>query len=271
MSFTQRIISSIAMGVILIVSIYYQRIGLITLMICSQLMIIHEISSIPISSQFFKLRELIGAVSLAIFTSSLFIEQYLPALIAVIIFSFISLTIIFSLKGSPANCLATFVRFLLNSFISGILITIGHFLILNQPTLFLTQLFLVIINDSFAYFCGKLFGKHKLITLSPSKTWEGFVGGGVFTLCLAKPVYLVCNLMIQADQQLLEVVAVQAIFVATVAPIGGFFGSLVKRSCGIQDFGKVIPGHGGFLDRLDCQILTFSVSYFAWCALAFNE
>ena len=49
------------------------------------------------------------------------------------------------------------------------------------------------INDSFAYFCGKLFGKHKLIEVSPNKTVEGFVGASVFTLVLAKPALQLIN------------------------------------------------------------------------------
>lgn len=107
------------------------------------------------------------------------------------------------------------------------------------------------INDSFAYFCGKLFGKHKLIEVSPNKTVEGFVGASVFTLLLAKPALQLVNRFFPITITNLQLGLFSA-YVATIAPSGGFYASMLKRALGIKDFSNLIPGHGGVMDRCDC-------------------
>lgn len=105
-------------------------------------------------------------------------------------------------------------------------------------------------SDSIAYFVGKAFGKTKMIPkLSPKKTWEGFIGGAIgavglpFVLLLAFKPWL-------ADIQALDIffVTVPAIF---LAPIGDLIESMMKRSYDAKDAGNLLPGHGGFLDRVD--------------------
>jgi phosphatidate cytidylyltransferase len=157
---------------------------------------------------------------------------------------------------------------------------------------FLFPFVLVAINDTFAYFSGfflgrKVFGDRTFLTISPNKTWEGFIGGGLCTIVagffvplLLNHKYLTCSFEAIEAVGFSNVAAcvpdpdvfgpnpdgkgplgVQyhgmclAFFASTVAPFGGFFASAIKRAYGLKDFANWIPGHGGFMDRFDCQFL----------------
>ena len=109
------------------------------------------------------------------------------------------------------------------------------------------------VTDTFAYFSGFLFGKHKLIPdVSPKKTIEGSIGGTLFCV-LAMVGYgwivqLVSGGSVTANYLTL---AVSGLFIAVVAQVGDLLMSAVKRTYGIKDYGKLFPGHGGVLDRFD--------------------
>lgn len=104
-------------------------------------------------------------------------------------------------------------------------------------------------NDSFAFFVGKNFGKHKLLQrISPNKTIEGFIGGMVFT-------FLVSFIL---AQQFTSLSLIQWIVIAGIVSIFGVLGDLIesmfKRQANVKDSSNFIPGHGGFLDRFDSVI-----------------
>lgn len=111
------------------------------------------------------------------------------------------------------------------------------------------------ITDIFAYFVGSAIGKHKLApTISPKKTAEGAVGGivgaiiGTVLICLAyEAIYPIeINMLI-----LLVATPVLSI----IGMMGDLFASVIKRNYGIKDYGNLMPGHGGVLDRLDSVLL----------------
>ncbi len=110
------------------------------------------------------------------------------------------------------------------------------------------------VTDTFAYFCGRLFGKHKLIpTVSPKKTVEGAIGGAVFCALTA----FIYGLVIKACFGVAPnypVLIVSGLLIAVVSQIGDLAMSAVKRQHELKDFGKVLPGHGGILDRFDSSI-----------------
>ena len=124
------------------------------------------------------------------------------------------------------------------------------------------------VTDTFAYFCGMLFGrggKHKLIPdVSPKKTVEGSIGGIVFCI-LAMIVYgLIVNQIADLNANFL-VLAVGGFLASIVAQIGDLCMSLIKRTYGIKDYGKIFPGHGGMLDRFD-SVLAVSIVLAAVCS-----
>ena len=129
----------------------------------------------------------------------------------------------------------------------------------NGPYLYILIFLGAWVPDSFAYFTGLLFGKHKLIPdVSPKKTVEGAIGGIVFCV-LSYVVYgLILNYGFGLKANLLFL-GVSAIFVAIIAQIGDLIMSVIKRHYNVKDYGKFFPGHGGVLDRFD-SILAVSIA-----------
>ncbi len=113
------------------------------------------------------------------------------------------------------------------------------------------------ITDTFAYFCGMLFGKggkHKLIPdVSPKKTVEGSIGGIVFCVVAMVIFGLVIEAISSYEANLL-VFAGAGLVASIVSQIGDLAMSVIKRHYGIKDYGKIFPGHGGILDRFDSII-----------------
>ncbi len=108
-------------------------------------------------------------------------------------------------------------------------------------------------NDTFAYFAGHAFGRHRMLErISPKKTWEGFAGGAVGSVVGA----LVTRWILPEQLEVLS--AFQMVLVgaggAVLGPLGDFCESLVKRAAGVKDSGRIIPGHGGLLDRIDALL-----------------
>ncbi|KAK8807342.1 hypothetical protein WA158_004101 [Blastocystis sp. Blastoise] len=160
---------------------------------------------------------------------------------------------------------------------------------------FFFPVFLVCINDTTAYLFGRTFGrkfiKQSLTPLSPKKSWEGFIGGFICTVIIAfySP-YIwkliprwycpydnyTCDLpafLIPTEYALPEIIQTitgkasvtllplqlhglcLGFFASLVSPFGGLFASAIKRAYGKKDFNNIIPGHGGLMDRLDCQLI----------------
>lgn len=113
--------------------------------------------------------------------------------------------------------------------------------------------------DTFAYFGGKFFGKHKLIpSISPNKTIEGAISGTVVTTAVAAGFYMLGKDYV--DFSMAEVLV--TVFICTIiSQIGDLAASFVKREAGLKDFGSFIPGHGGALDRLDSVLFAFPSAY----------
>ena len=113
------------------------------------------------------------------------------------------------------------------------------------------------INDTGAYLCGSLLGKHKLFPrISPGKSWEGSVGGGILVMAIA---VLVWHLTEQYGVNDLQLSTVEWAGLGLTVVVFGTWGDLVeslfKRTLGIKDSGHILPGHGGMLDRFDSSLL----------------
>jgi phosphatidate cytidylyltransferase len=119
-----------------------------------------------------------------------------------------------------------------------------------RPTWLYVALIATWSNDTFAYFAGRAFGKHKLYEkVSPKKTWEGFAGGAFGSVAMLFAArYAFPNAFGEFTPVDLLFIGVPA---AVLAPIGDLAESLLKRTYGVKDSGNTIPGHGGMLDRVD--------------------
>ena len=120
-------------------------------------------------------------------------------------------------------------------------------------------LFMFIITwtfDSFAYILGSKYGKHKIIPLiSPKKSWEGFIGGFLASIIISLLIYKWFQF-----ESLLNILILSTI-IPFSATIGDFIESYYKREAKVKDSGKIMPGHGGILDRMDAFLVTIPVIY----------
>ena len=129
----------------------------------------------------------------------------------------------------------------------------------------LIAFFLASINDVFALFTGMAFGKHKLSPeISPKKTIEGSIGGLVASALFAMLVAWLLD-RAQGSAQASEILkitgahaefsifgfALMGVFAGALSQIGDLTASLIKRHCGVKDYGTIFPGHGGVMDRFD--------------------
>ncbi|MDR3227403.1 MAG: phosphatidate cytidylyltransferase [Prevotellaceae bacterium] len=114
-------------------------------------------------------------------------------------------------------------------------------------------------NDVGAYCFGMLFGqhgKHKLFPrISPKKSWEGFIGGIITAIAAS---ILVSKFMLHENMHHWIIIA---IITAVLGTFGDLVESMLKRSAGVKDSGKIIPGHGGILDRFDAVLLSFPIVF----------
>ena len=121
-------------------------------------------------------------------------------------------------------------------------------------------------GDTFAYFGGRLLGRHKMSpTISPNKTWEGLACGivlGTLVVWYAAQTYADEHWISGTDGLLLGLAVVIA------APIGDLFESLIKRDMGVKDTGTLFGAHGGALDRVDAALFALVAGYYVWLAVA---
>ena len=150
----------------------------------------------------------------------------------------------------------------------------------GQSTFLLVYVLIgVIMNDIGAYFVGVLFGKHKMNErISPKKTWEGFLGGVVFSLISSiifawavtkagKPMLPVFDFVSENPSSLFYIIAI-SVLLPLLSDVGDFMFSAVKRFWGVKDFSRILPGHGGILDRIDSLIFAAAL---VSCLIIFIE
>lgn len=187
------------------------------------------------------------------FLSKLTHDSFLILLILTIIFDVYLIYRLFFMKSSKTKKdLFTYLEIL---FYIGIpFLLLGNAFLTTDDSISIVIFLLILLiwtNDTFAYLTGSMFGKHKLMpSISPGKTVEGFIGGGVFTIIVS---FILFN--IYGTFSILFYISL-AIIVWVLGTIGDLIESQLKRTYNIKDSGKIMPGHGGFLDRFDSFIFT---------------
>ncbi len=122
----------------------------------------------------------------------------------------------------------------------------------------LFALFTTFASDTTAYFVGRAWGRQHLApSISPGKTWEGTIGGIAGAIITSLLLVMLLKLPITYTQ-----VITLALAVSAFGQLGDLFESLFKRNMGVKDSGKTIPGHGGFLDRMDSIVFAGVVVYY---------
>jgi len=115
---------------------------------------------------------------------------------------------------------------------------------------------LIWVCDTFAYFGGRLYGKHKLTSISPKKTIEGSLTGLAFTVITSLGFYFAGSGLFNLTDSI-----VLGIIIGIFSQVGDNFESLLKRYTDIKDSSNIIPGHGGLLDRFDSLIFVVPIIY----------
>ena len=167
-----------------------------------------------------------------------------------------SITYLLRCKNNVIDIAITFFSiFYVAISIDFIILTLNGF---EKGSIYVWTIFIVaFLTDTFAYFTGYLFGKHKLIPkVSPKKTVEGSIGGivGSTVGCI------IFGYLFNLDMTAMVIIGSIG---SIVAQFGDLFASSIKRYVGIKDYGKLIPGHGGVLDRFDSVILVAPFVYYA--------
>ena len=173
-----------------------------------------------------------------------------------VLFSFVFLFRIRDIDSAAKEAAFALLAFLYIPFL------LMHIVLLRQTTFGVQWLFVIMLivmtNDSAAYYTGGAFGKNRLYPLvSPKKSVEGAVGGlfgSLIGTMLAKFTFF--------PQLTFADAIITALVIGMVGQAGDLFESLLKRSFGVKDSGRIIPGHGGVLDRMDSILFAAPITYY---------
>lgn len=172
---------------------------------------------------------------------------------------FVILIELFRKKNNPINNWAYY--FLGQIYVAVPFLLLNYIIFIQgyQPFLLLALFIVLWVNDSGAYLTGMLVGRHQMFErISPKKTWEGFIGGAMFALIAG---YVLSRFITDISLwQWLVFAGIVVIF----GTLGDLSESLLKRAVNVKDAGKIIPGHGGILDRFDSMLLAAPVVLIYW-------
>ena len=258
-----RILTSIITLPLLILPIYYGGVGIFIFVFLLSAIGFHEyFNAFQIKSKFLNFW---GIITSFVFYILLWLDIHsyivvlLTASIITLLFYYVLKFPKYDLKTIGLSAIGLFYIPLLLSFIT---------LIRSEDTYgvwFVWLVFLIAFGtDTFAYFGGRFFGKHKLAKqLSPKKTIEGAIGGiiGAIALCLLYGYYMYTQ-DIFTDLSILPYMVLLGGIGSILSQLGDLVASAIKRQNQLKDFGSLLPGHGGILDRFDSNIFTAPFVYY---------
>ena len=256
---TKRIITSV-IGLPLLIAVIYLggfwlRAGLLLLSVIGLFEFYRALSGksllIHFTGYFFSAVYLLYIVDIGVH------DHFLVMLSAFILLTLVA-TVVFYQKIKFADCLITISGFFYVTFLLSFI-----YFVRGNSVYFVWLIFTsASTSDTFAYLVGRKWGRHKLAgTPSPGKTWEGCIGG-ILGAAIVGFIYgqVVIHFIGIEHPIVLHAMAVSVVG-AVFSQFGDLFASAVKRSVGIKDFGKILPGHGGILDRFDGIMAAAPVVY----------
>lgn len=211
----------------------------------------------------------LGAVSIAFLWATAWLgnSQETLAVLMLAVFAILAQTVLMHAKFSIMDAVFTitgicyvglpFAHLVLLRFTEHSVMTATKFGALSAGAVYLWLAFVgTWSSDTFAYFVGSKFGKHKLApAVSPNKTWEGTIGGVAGSVIGVTLMGAACALNIVHG-------AIIGLLIGVVAPLGDLVESIIKRYTGVKDSGRLLPGHGGVLDRFDSVMFAAPVVYY---------
>jgi phosphatidate cytidylyltransferase len=206
-------------------------------------------------------QKIFGIVLALLITASFYFEELSLALALFLCLLLAAVYYVISIR--TLEKLATFPQTMALTFFGAVYLsfTLNHFYLLKVekgPSVIFFLLAAIFMGDTGAFLFGSLWGRRKLVPIaSPKQTWEGAIGGIVFAVIGAVIIYFIL-----LKGLALWKVILTGIIVHVVAQFSDPLESLFKRAAGVKDSSNVLPGHGGFLDRLDSLILATPFFYY---------
>lgn len=209
-----------------------------------------------------KLVGVCGYISAALLAAGMILGYFQPAVMAVILL-YLAVAVLMHTKREAKGILAHgFVTMFITVFMCYIVKLHSEYDCLAVLWIFI----IAWLTDTGAYFIGVFFGKHKLVPhISPKKTVEGAIGGVAFSAIACVVYYFILSAsspdaFVSAGGCLL--CAMIGVIGSMLAQIGDFAASCIKRDYGVKDYGFILPGHGGFLDRFDSVVFIAPAVYY---------
>ncbi len=254
--FKTRLLSGIALVIILGGAIYLGGFYLWTLLFLISIIGFHEFSRAVGTAPFSKM-EVLGLLSAASYDAVLLFFPFEAYLFLTLIAALILFMGLYVFTFPKYDCTVPIQLFFGLVYVAAML---GFLYLIRIRENGLIEILLVFasswVSDTFAYLSGRALGKHKLApVLSPKKSVEGAVGGVLGSVAAGLILAYFAKMSLPAY-------AIAAGIGAVISQIGDLFASGIKRNKGIKDYGALIPGHGGILDRFDSVIITAPIIYY---------
>ena len=255
-----RIITALLLAPALVICLLYANFYLISgIAFIASLIGIYEFFSVSGLSKKFSLYFPAFLGALLITLSNLFFKEYHSIFLALWLFVSFVFLLVFNKKLNASDIALMFFSIL---YIPNLFSYIPLVLNLENGRLIIWFIFIgAYLTDSFAYFVGIFFGKHKLCpSISPKKTVEGALGG-ILGSCLG---FLLAGALFNSfglNFNLLSL-ALVGIIASVISQIGDLSASVIKRAFNVKDYGNLFPGHGGILDRFDSVMLAAPMMYY---------
>jgi phosphatidate cytidylyltransferase len=187
-----------------------------------------------------------------LFVLFVWVPEPFRILLPILAFIFVVFASYWVIKDAPMNPLYHYINLFIFLTIGGASIVS---LKINNLSMLVYVLLIIIFTDVFAYFLGIKYGKHKLApTISPKKSVEGLIAGTILGSASGMLFGLISGLILITLEQIILFTLISLV-ISLIGQLGDLYASKIKRHYTVKDFGDLFPGHGGLLDRFDSMLM----------------